>query len=664
MHKSPLVKNAIEIGDVFLRSVDTNWLSSVASKSGKMSMTLDGCIHAESLVGGSAGMNLFFKELYDVNKSDEYLKAIDVLVQRLLVQMKSFPIDHYGFYVGRMGVIFSMLESMQVLNKELALNDVVFPWKTRIERYLDSDFVDDSLYSGRAGTLLVLFRLFQRYESEWISELLDLAIKKVIRRGYLENGTISWNRSKNSIKGLTGWGHGSAGIGFVFLELGYELHSQPLKELAEMAFAYEDQYWNEEKLNWADLEKKSDGAEDFNCHREAFKSNDSNFFAPNFENYSWESGLTGIALSRTRAFELTSQEKYKAVTIRAAERISELHFSSPLELWAQTTLLTRAASILPEGVYDRTVHRITNQASLLHVNHQRKALGRSDLMYLGNLWLNLHKRQEYRSFLFPSRFVNTNGEVDSNSTMILTGLEIASVESVFPRTLKIIQRYRPNDQCSFRMGSSGVESFANEIETSVDQNLSSDESDEILSMCRLEYRKWKMISTIANNALLQQQEIYHWESCNNVLKLPDEELFRIKFSLSKEIVLSLEYFRDNQRINLKESYEPHVIGMLFKNYFKGVYMLIPCSELTVNMISIELYQALVLSEFHEPVSMDEVSDRLMNFLNIQTDETRQFIMGKLVVEMEDFFYRFMRDRFNLVLKDCVNMGVLVPVWDQ
>ena len=125
--------------------------------------------------------------------------------------------------------------------------------------------------------------------------------------------------------------HGAAGMGLALLELYRATGRGKYRFAAEMAFAYERQFFDGETSNWPDLRHKEIG--DYVYYgrieelREAAAANAVPRYEPKYMS-AWCHGSPGIGLSRVRAFELTGQSLYKEEA-EAALRSTFLFLDGP-----------------------------------------------------------------------------------------------------------------------------------------------------------------------------------------------------------------------------------------------------------------------------------------------------------------------------------------------
>jgi len=201
------------------------------------------------------------------------------------------PALRASVYSGRIGIAWALIRIGELLDdptwreKGIALLDGID---------LGAADAGHDVMSGYAGAIPVLLELSRLYTrpawvelaSRWGDELERTATKSA--EGW------SWKMielpGQPAGRNLTGFSHGTAGIGWALFEL-FEVTREPrFQNAAEEAFRYERTHYSAENENWPDFRDflRPPGSPD----------------APNFGT-SWCHGAPGIALSRLRAWRLT-----------------------------------------------------------------------------------------------------------------------------------------------------------------------------------------------------------------------------------------------------------------------------------------------------------------------------------------------------------------------
>ena len=215
-------------------------------------------------------------------------------------------------YSGRLGIAWALIRVGELLENSA--------WQEHgialLDR-IDAEITDAGLdvMSGYAGAIPVLLELSRRYaRPAWV----ELAFRwgdQLERTAEKSSEGWSWKTievpGQPAAKNLTGFSHGTAGIGWALFEL-FEATREPrFRNAAEEAFRYERTHYSAENENWLDFR-------DF-LHAPGSPA------APGFA-AAWCHGAPGIALSRLRAWRLTGspQARQEAeVAVQTTKRTLE-----------------------------------------------------------------------------------------------------------------------------------------------------------------------------------------------------------------------------------------------------------------------------------------------------------------------------------------------------
>ena len=214
------------------------------------------------LYDGTSGIALFLAYLYKYKRNESYRKTAIGSINQSLSLIKDIPIrTHFGFYGGSIGIIYSAVYIGSLLNDDELIRNSVRALIKDINGKLQEEHLLDVI-SGNAGAIPALLSIyFNLFKDE---RILDLAVylgKELLSSAMKESYGWSWNYKSNEISNsefnLTGFAHGAAGIGYGLLELYYATSKEEFREGAEMAFSYENYWFNKKFNNWPDFRNKS-----------------------------------------------------------------------------------------------------------------------------------------------------------------------------------------------------------------------------------------------------------------------------------------------------------------------------------------------------------------------------------------------------------------------
>jgi lantibiotic modifying enzyme len=223
------------------------------------------------------------------------------------------PAQRIGLYSGRMGIAWALTRIGELLGDA--------EWQERGSALLDGIEGDGEVangidvMSGYAGAIPTLLALSRRYGRRAWVEVAASWGEELERKA--EKSAAGWSWKTIDLPGpvagknLTGFSHGTAGIGWAFCELFAATGEPRFRNAAEEAFRYERTHYSAENENWPDFREflRPHGPE----------------AAPAF-GVAWCHGAPGIALSRLGAWRLTGdpQARQEAETgVRTTKRTLE-----------------------------------------------------------------------------------------------------------------------------------------------------------------------------------------------------------------------------------------------------------------------------------------------------------------------------------------------------
>lgn len=279
-----------------------------------MTLTTDGdsnyhFARSDSMYGGSAGIALFLLETGRFAGEQRYTNTAEKAITAILEECRQKPSPYFAFITGRMSVSFVALRFFQRTGKREYLSQAL-ELVRGCQEFLTPHSADDFI-NGTSGTLLGLLLLHEASGEEWLLELANDYVRHLLSKAQPGAQGLYWDRTHRQIRGLCGFSHGAAGIGFVFAEAARYVNNSALNYIAEQAYWYEERYYNPAVGNWADFRKGIYRDEDQQEHEENYRNGNMEFFTQGGYMNAWCHGAAGIGLSRLRATELFTNPLYR-----------------------------------------------------------------------------------------------------------------------------------------------------------------------------------------------------------------------------------------------------------------------------------------------------------------------------------------------------------------
>ena len=271
------------------------------------------------LYQGSSGISWFLGELFERTGEEPFRRGATGGILHALDEAENLPPGSFGFHGGRVGIAWAAARLARLLERPELL---VSSW-TILEPLRGSEEQDQGIdvISGAAGAIPALLELGELLERPEPGEIARALGDRLLLLAQQEPGGWSWNTLPGtSVRHLLGLAHGTAGIALALLELARATGEGRFLFAAQMAFLYENRFFDERVSNWPDLRDQRLGEEVRSGRHETLRQAVRIGWMPRCETHfmtAWCHGSPGIGLSRLRAYELTGQERYRR-DLRAA----------------------------------------------------------------------------------------------------------------------------------------------------------------------------------------------------------------------------------------------------------------------------------------------------------------------------------------------------------
>ncbi|RFS26889.1 hypothetical protein DVR12_03645 [Chitinophaga silvatica] len=267
---------------------------------------------------GDSGIILFLLELYKLTGEEKYIDLIKSAANRIANNIDT--VGDPGFYTGMAGIAYVLFKVGETLNETIYTAKAIEI--LCIYRHPDLVLHNDDFLMGNAGILLSLTYLYSRSKDERLLEIVLTYIERILTNAHHNKDGIFWNRYKQQIRSLSGFSHGSSGIGFVLIEVGNYFDVDPLKEIGAAAFWYENASFNRNTCNWPDMRHGIfDFDKDYPRFKTAYLKQEFDIFNESGDTVAWCHGAPGICLARLRAYGITRDKIYKKDINNAIKKI-------------------------------------------------------------------------------------------------------------------------------------------------------------------------------------------------------------------------------------------------------------------------------------------------------------------------------------------------------
>jgi len=248
------------------------------------------------LYSGTSGIGILLAELAALNNERLFRKVAEGAACQAVSRATDIPPQlRAGFYSGHAGIAYALVRMGERLDNEALIERGSALMDTLTGIDLEEQGTD--VVSGVAGLIPALLLMHRKFKRQ---SLLDLAVNcgdKLEKTAHRSDDGWSWktiDTPGEEQRDLAGFSHGTAGIGWAFLELSHASGENRYRQAAEEAFRYERRWFSAEQGNWPDFRSGMGSPAEANA-------------GPTYT-VAWCHGAPGIGLSRLRAFEITGDK--------------------------------------------------------------------------------------------------------------------------------------------------------------------------------------------------------------------------------------------------------------------------------------------------------------------------------------------------------------------
>lgn len=590
-------------------------------------------IKQDSIYSGNAGIAIFLLEVYQFTTEKKYLSA----VLETLNWLENHLADENTYKS------YSQLMTggpLSLCYLYLKLN-LVQPDKNLVEKALKvADNIDvkkivngKEMYeylNGIGGALILLTLLYEQSKEETLLSKIDFLIGQTIDHAIKGPEGFYWDKNERQIKGLCGFSHGAAGIGYTLIELGNYFKNEALIWMGKQAFIYENHFFNEKYNNWPDFRKGIFSEKDYEEHKKEYQENNIDFFTqPGYMN-AWCHGAAGIGLARLRAFALTGETKWREDAECAIRKTYE---TDVLSGYASSFTLCHGkggnADVFLEGFLSLKEQKYYDMAftiaeKIIEAKEQNN-IYMSGLMYvenkedysmymgnagIGYFLLRVLNPEKIDSILIPKIDQNNDLSIDEkyfNINISLADLKRKLFNRLFPRTIKVLEKTG-----ELPLINSSIEKqidFNKIIENSEEKLTSGKES--VKAICQLEKRKLDVEASISSLCLIYIRDALLSEGIMNLYQnweTVNEDITLVMYPETQIISVDGIWQR---LINEDPDDDIETYSAMLKPTIKGVQE-IPLTEFA--------YQ--LLEYFKEPITIKAVVSKMLDVFEINTEEEK------------------------------------------
>jgi hypothetical protein len=571
-----------------------------------------------SLKGGKmfpdgAEVALYLSAIYqitgDINLQQTLRNIVMDAENYLTTQQRTDVVNDWSLYHGKSAWLWTIAEVRNCLNDEWAPNALLRELKPAILSFVQSKFINNGLFCGRAGLLITLLRFYKDYKSEIARELAYTTGEMLLHESL---SAIASNRAFTRLDLESG----SCGIALALLECSELFQSNILKKAAIELL----------------------------IHLPIDPTTNDQFMAPDSNN-SWAHGDLGRSIVSYRAFQLTNDYRLRQRAKRLLETVSP-QIESLVDLCAMDILRIRA-----KDLFDPSQLASVEQLSIpSHDDPQREAIFNDEILLM-SIRNGFHLSSCISRLICPEVSAIPNF-VDSYQGSVIDPFQLPHLRSCFPLTLDFIKDKIPLEIAE----KTPLHSFAETIREHATNQEFGWRVEVLLSF---EEKKHSFITSHIQNTRIQMDVI-----ANGRRVLAQADAMRVALEVSSATATSMMFVHDNKKLDLAIPRQPIELQELMHIYSKELYMVAPNNQGQYETVLLNPFQALLLNEFcnhTNPTCIESAVDNILSLLDSLHIEIKKAILGSWITD--EFFHSFLHERLTQIAKDFVMVGVLVSAPD-
>jgi hypothetical protein len=202
--------------------------------------------NADNIQGGRLGCLFFFLELYRKRADPLIMDKISKELYWFDRYIDAHPGSNQSLFCGRLGLAYLYLELYTTTGERGYLNKSLDLLKTGYQgmAFQYGIIQHHALSDGIAGMLLISMHLYAATREQWILSYIEKQMTWLVHEMETGHGTMYWGSIDRRDRRNYGFSSGSAGLAFVFRQLGQMFDEPAFFAIARHALQYEDAHWD------------------------------------------------------------------------------------------------------------------------------------------------------------------------------------------------------------------------------------------------------------------------------------------------------------------------------------------------------------------------------------------------------------------------------------
>jgi hypothetical protein len=584
----------------------------------------------EDIDVGVCGIILFLIELNKINPEPRIQKAILDASEAMINHCKLINRFHYGFYKGRGGVCYTLMQIFRNTGNETCLSYALDFIKSESDDFIGSEFTNNRLFDGRSGLLLVLLNLYDLRAEQWIYDKLIHCLNKIVEEFVFTKEGIFWNKGESNINSLNSFLYGSSGVAFALSQVGDYFNCMELTSMAKSIFMFEDMHWDKKLSNWPDFRNEILTGEDYDIHKYEYKNRNFSFFTIPSESYSLAFGTAGICLSRLPFLTMGNDRNMKCKLTKGIKKLLDFrtdNLSLANGIIGVGSLLIEASNYFNDPSYFKNALDIGNEINKNKISFQDMSLF-NGLTGVGYFYLQLQEPASFQSVLLPvQKKSNAEKEVFIDGSVFV----VKSVKLNFPYTFVTLQNLIPDMYLSLIRyldfeNNNNLISNAEKLITSFSNLLSPKQNQMIHDVLAMETAKLRMFYETKSYSMNHIADTGKYEEKISLMNMDKEELLKQVLVFEKDVrIIALNW--NWSRLNQPEEKIPGIISEFLNTRAKKVkIMLYKNKGNSIDEEKLDTFGQLTQRIFRTELTVSNAIDEYIKAFDIDNDSEKEQII--------------------------------------
>ncbi|WP_046758056.1 lanthionine synthetase LanC family protein [Kordia jejudonensis] len=486
----------------------------------------DFCEHPENeeiTPHGLLQIILFYIDIYSVHADANTLKQITSLFDDYHEYVQKIEGD-YSFGKGKLGFLYAATRLYELDKSSSFLEKATVFLEERMLNFISSPYTNNSIFTGRAGSLLVLEYYYAVTNDSKAKEWIDTITQKIISEAQVTDKGVFWKDRVEKMHGLLNFEFGNAGIGYTFLQLSKTYQNDDFQLLANLIYKYQSQFWDA-TIGFKATKKGIENNNTYQAALKAIQQEESSYFEPVLDIIFIHVGVTKFTL---HLWQTTDDDSIKENALQYVAFCKQLIEKSNTTLSTKKalllgTLFLEASKILQEESY-KTV--ATSMADFIKEHHKKtENPSFTDCVFeikIAHFYLSL-ENASVDNALLPKYSVQDRKNI---ATSIDVNCKEGILKNTFPRTFTYLQSHN-NELISNYLKTPLEEKSMRNFMMFIKKNLNqfpSIQKKQLSEILKLEITIQNLKKSIKNYAQLEAKNIHTYQTVQALFNEPTEVL--------------------------------------------------------------------------------------------------------------------------------------------